>query len=95
VVSVTHHLTSGIYALAKIFTTASIFSPEYKPPPSKYYLHNIFLRGQHKKMMNEITDMWQLFTLTGDPKQYLKYKERKGEASHPRKKENLRETNQS
>jgi len=45
--------------------------------------------------MNEITDMWQLFTLTGDPKQYLKYKERAGEGETiRRKKENLRETNQ-
>ena len=26
--------------------------------------------------MNEITDMWQLFTLTGDPMHYLKYKRR-------------------
>ena len=45
--------------------------------------------------MNEITDMWQLFTLTGDPMHYLKYKRREEDNSHRRKKEHLRETNQS
>jgi len=46
--------------------------------------------------MNEITDMWQLFTLTGDPMQYLKYKERVGKSETARrKKENVREKNQS
>jgi len=45
--------------------------------------------------MNEIADMWQLFALTGYPKHYLKYKARKEETPHQRKKENLCETNQS
>ena len=44
--------------------------------------------------MNEITNMWQLFALTGDPMHYLNYKQRKGEGAR-RKKENVRETNQN
>jgi len=29
--------------------------------------------------MNELTALWQSFTLTGDPKQYLRFKQQEGE----------------
>jgi len=37
--------------------------------------------------MNDTMSLWQLFALTGDPRQYLKYKERKEETTHMHKKE--------
>ena len=49
--------------------------------------------------MNELTALWQSFTLTGDPKQYLKFKQLEGErvlhgeTSHQRKEEYSSHTN--
>ncbi|MCL2286642.1 MAG: hypothetical protein FWC32_09820 [Firmicutes bacterium] len=46
--------------------------------------------------MNEITSLWQMFTLTGDPRHYLKYKQRESGTARPREKEHVRdETNKS